>query len=419
MVAFANNRAPGVHLQVVSNAPTPALETGVPVFVGPRMANPPAQLANLATALGIGKGFTPPWAPVLLDFALWMNLDNAFGTSWAEGVFGPAVSGFFTNGGKRCYVLFHEPAEFGAALAKLESLDDFDVLCAPNAAGDTAAHTAILDFCQRRPGCFALLDGPGSRVPNPALNAGTFITCAESTKVVGASGQRIAEEKHFNAALYGPWLKVRGGCPSCSGSGCVICADTGYGFVPPSGHIAGLLSRLDREIGVFRAPANQELKGVLDVQVAFSEASLSSLNTAGVIPIRALAGRGIRPWGARTLAPTDVNFSHINVRRTYLTILRWLQFAGAELAFEPNDFRLWLRVQREVTAFLEQLRAGGAFLGTTAEEAYYVKCNEETNPPAVRNAGMMVAEIGVSIAKPNEFIIVRLETGSGNVTVSR
>ncbi|HRI62777.1 MAG TPA: phage tail sheath subtilisin-like domain-containing protein [Polyangium sp.] len=409
MVDVVDNRAPGVRLQVVASLPAPVLDTGVPVFVGLWRREPPAALTDLARALGIGDGFLPPYGPVSLNAATWTSLDAVFGNTWAGGMLGPALRGFFANGGRRCHVLLHGQGGLGEALQKLEAFEDFDLVCAPDSAGNTQDHVAILGLCGRRPGCFALLDGVGSSVPNPALNADSFITGAQAIQ------QNASPALCINAALLGPWLKVRRACSTCNGTGCPTCGGTGDAFVPPSGHIAGIASRFDQKIGPHRAPANEPLEGVLDVQVAFGDSSLSGLNGRGVIPIRALPGRGIRAWGARTLAPNDGNFSHVNVRRTYLTILRFLEFVAADLAFELNEFRLWLRVQREVSAFLEELRVAGAFYGESATEAYYVKCDEETNPPELRENGIVAAEIGVSIAKPNEFIIVRLMTGASGI----
>lgn len=412
MVDVVDNRAPGVRLQVVASLPAPVLDTGVPVFVGLWRRDPPVALTDLARVLGIGDGFLPPYRPVALNATTWTNLDTVFGVMWAGGMLGHALRGFFANGGRRCHVLLHGPGGLRDALEKLEPFDDFDVICAPDSAGNVQDSRMIVKLCERRSGCFALLDGVGSSAQNPALGVGSFLTGAQAIQ------QGVPSNRLINAALLGPWIKVRGACSSCDGAGCGTCANTGHGFVPPSGHIAGIVSRFDQQIGPHRAPANEPIEGALDVQVTFGDAELPDLNEGGIIPIRAFPGRGIRAWGARTLGPGDASFSHVNVRRTYLTIMRFLEFVATDMVFEANEFRLWIRLKREVSAFLEELRLAGAFFGETVEEAYYVKCDEETNPPQLRDNGIMAAEIGVAIAKPNEFIIVRLMAGASGVAVT-
>jgi len=408
-------RAPGVYLQEVASRPGPALETGVPVFVGARLEARPAALVDLAGKLGIAALFGDEIQPVSMDASTWSVLDGAFGSAWAGGLLGFAVRGFFENGGRRCHVILHapEPPEaFDAVLTRLEALDDFDVVCAPDTAGMSDAQIAILDLCARRPGCFALLDAKGSRLPDPEVQAAAFIQEAVDIRT------RTSLDRYVNGALYGPWIKVQGACSTCSGKGCQSCGSTGQGFVPPSGHIAGILSSLDHRIGVHRAPANEPIQGALDIQLTLDEGTLAQLNGAGVNSIRALPGRGIRPYGARTLAPDEPHFSHVNTRRTYLTIARWLEHAAADMTFEPNDLRLWLRINRQVTAFLDGLYRRGALYGATPVEAFYVKCDAETNPPATREAGMVVSEIGLSLARPSEFIVLRLLTGAGKAAVS-
>jgi hypothetical protein len=418
MPVAAESRSPGVHLQEVASRPGAVLETGVPAFVGTRLAAPRPELADLADRLGVGALFRADPTPVSLGSSTWIALDSAFGTAWSAGILGFAVRGFFENGGRRCHVVAHAPGALDApgglraALARLDALDDFDVVCAPDAAGAIDAHVAILDLCARRPGCFALLDTAGTRLPDP-----TFTLAALGAGAAGIRGQQPTSAC-VNGALYGPWIKVRGACPECSGSGCTSCGGTGQGLVPPSGHVAGILSRLDQRTGVHRAPANEPIEGALDVQLGLDDKAIAGLNSAGVNCIRALPGRGIRPWGARTLAPDHPEFAHVNARRTYLTVARWLELAAADMTFEPNDLRLWLRIQRQVTAFLDGLYRRGALLGATPVEAFYVKCDAETNPPAVREKGQVVAEVGLSLTRPSEFVVLRLLTGAGSAAVS-
>ena len=74
---------------------------------------------------------------------------------------------------------------------------------------------------------------------------------------------------------------------------------------------------------------------------------------------------------------------------------------------------LWAKIRRNISAFLTLEWRKGALFGTTPEEAFYVKCDAENNPPALRDLGQVVIEIGVAVVKPAEFVIFRLSQWSG------
>jgi phage tail sheath protein FI len=97
---------------------------------------------------------------------------------------------------------------------------------------------------------------------------------------------------------------------------------------------------------------------------------------------------------------------------------RWIERFMASLVHEPNDVRLWVRIMRELTAYLDELFQQGALRGRTPEEAFFVKCDSETNPPAVVDVGMVVTQVGVALNAPAEFVVVRIIRGSSGVTVS-
>jgi hypothetical protein len=396
-------RLPGVYLERQTRSTTPELETGVPAFVGVLDAS----FTGIVPFAGDG--------PALLDYAMWSALEASARAGWARGRLGFAVRGFFENGGRRCYVAAAPSADdagLEVALAALEPLDDFDLLCAPDWACAAQAAGRLTCFCEARTGCFAILDSIGS----PALTSGL-----DAAAIAAAAPGDLTSA---DAALYGPWLQVRGACVTCGGSGrlaggasCATCWGTGQGCVPPSGHVAGIYARADAATGVHKAPANERLEGVIDLQLRIDDAAQSTLAGRRINCLRAFPGRGIRVWGARTCS-LDPAWTYVNVRRLFLTIARWLTQAMASVAFEPNDLPLWVRISREVGAFLEELYRAGALQGDSAGEAFYVKCDAETNPPAARDAGMVVTEVGVAAASPSEFIVVRLVAGAAGVSVS-
>ncbi|MCE5257922.1 MAG: phage tail sheath family protein, partial [Chloroflexi bacterium] len=83
--------------------------------------------------------------------------------------------------------------------------------------------------------------------------------------------------------------------------------------------------------------------------------------------------------------------------------------------FEPNDLNLWARVRRDVTAYLKTVWSSGALFGATPNQAFYVKCDEELNPPEVRDLGQLIIEVGIAPVKPAEFVIFRISQWSGPV----
>jgi phage tail sheath protein FI len=200
------------------------------------------------------------------------------------------------------------------------------------------------------------------------------------------------------AAFYYPWIKVEN--PAATNGDREM-------FVPPSGHIAGVWARTDDTRGVWKAPANDTIRGCLDVERPITKAEQGMLNPIGVNCIRPFGTRGIRIWGARTLS-SDSDWRYVNVRRLFnmveTTILDGTQYA----VFEPNDMKLWEGVKRTLTAFLTGLWRQGALFGAAPDQAFYVKCDAETNPPDSIDEGKLVVEVGIAPVKPAEFVIFRI-----------
>ena len=221
----------------------------------------------------------------------------------------------------------------------------------------------------------------------------------------GMSPQRIKEWRSDTAmydsafaALYYPWIEVAN--PAATNGDTEI-------LVPPSGHMAGIWSRTDSSRGVWKAPANEVVRGALSVETNITKAEQGLLNPIGINCIRPFGTQGIRVWGARTLA-SNTDWTYINVRRLFnmieTTIMNGTQYA----VFEPNDQALWEGLKRTVGAFLRGLWRDGALFGATAEQAFYVKCDEETNPPDSIDQGRVVVEVGIAPVKPAEFVIFRI-----------
>jgi len=331
-----------------------------------------------------------------------------------------AVYGFFNNGGSRCFVV-NVGAPEGAAVAPkaanpdkkdekapaaavggggrdglyigrdggpgartglkcLDEVDEIAIIAAPGQVS-AAVQDALLSHCETRKDRFAILDSP---------------------ETISGGVDKLPKPRDSKyGAYYFPWIQVYD-------------PDKGNIFVPPSGHIAGVYSRTDSERGVHKAPANEIIRGALGMKYNVSKGEQDLLNPKGINAIRFMNG-AIRIWGARTLS-TDPSWRYISVRRLFIMVESSIERATQWVVFEPNDHRLWKRVQRTISSFLTLLWRNGALMGTAPEQAFYVKCDEETNPPEVIDAGQLVVEIGLAPVKPAEFVIFRIgqmQSGGG------
>jgi hypothetical protein len=276
-------------------------------------------------------------------------------------------------------------------LAAFEAVDAIDLLALPdlfwaneNSSGFRTlkdvevVQQALVSQCERMRNRFAVLDLPNHK------------------EYVQALQWRLLFDSPY-AAFYFPWLVVE------------VNGETKA--VPPSGHVSGIYARCDEMMGVHRAPANEELEGVLDLSLLLTDGDIGYLNQQGVNTIKCFAKRGMRVWGARTVS-SDPMHRYINVRRTLSGIIRAMEQNLQWVVFEPNDIRLWKSITFSVSYFLLGLWKQGYFKGRSPEEAFYVKCDAETNPPEIREAGQVIVEVGVAPVRPAEFIVFRVSEES-------
>tara|TARA_B100000315_G_scaffold97056_1_gene89243 strand:+ start:3248 stop:4876 length:1629 start_codon:yes stop_codon:yes gene_type:complete len=292
------------------------------------------------------------------------------------------------------------PAEFeGSAPARtgmgaLEVPEDITMLVCPDLMmayqsgvldleGVQAVQTAMITHCERMADRVAILDAPSGMNPQEIQNWRVNIANYDSSF----------------AALYYPWIKV---FDPASGQNILV---------PPSGHMAGIWARNDGTRGVHKAPANEVIGGALDVETQITRGEQDGLNPVGINCIRAFPGRGIRVWGARTLS-SNPSWTYLNVRRLFNMVEKSIDNGTQWVVFEPNDMALWQKINRAATAFLTMVWRQGALFGATPGEAFYVKCDAETNPPEARDLGMVTTEIGIAPVKPAEFVIFRISQWS-------
>ncbi|MFA6284742.1 MAG: phage tail sheath C-terminal domain-containing protein, partial [Desulfurivibrionaceae bacterium] len=173
----------------------------------------------------------------------------------------------------------------------------------------------------------------------------------------------------------------------------------------------GTYSSCDVKRGVHKAPAGTVegyLNSAMGIERIVTKGEHDTLNPAGVNVIRAFPGTGICVWGALTTT-TDAEWKYVNVRRLFLFLEESIDEGTQWVVFEPNDPSLWGSVNRNITAFLTRVWRDGALFGKTPDEAFFVKIDEENNPPENRDAGQLIIEVGVAPVKPAEFVIIRIQ----------
>lgn len=296
-------------------------------------------------------------------------------------------------------------------LGALEEISDITMVVCPEVLGVymqskrtqadreavAAVQNAILAHCALMKDRFAILDS----LPDLSVQE------VYDWRMTGAN---FSKDDGKYGAFYYPWIHIANPKPKHPADVTIP--------VPPSGHIAGLYARVDAERGVHKAPANETVRGAVKLARGLLDSEQAKLNPVGVNCIRAFPGRGILVWGARTLAEASSEWRYINVRRLFNYIEESIYEGTQWVVFEPNDMDLWERVKRTITAFLTNVWRDGALFGATPDQAFYVKCDADLNPPSRRDNGELVVEIGIAPVKPAEFVIFRFKQISGGGEIS-
>jgi tail sheath protein len=280
-------------------------------------------------------------------------------------------------------------------LASLEPVVDVNLVGLPDLAGlpDVTeanlllAHRQLLFHCQKLGERFALLDPPPKQSLADALTWPAQVAEGRLTRY---------------GAFYYPWIEVA--------------IEGQKRLLPPSGAIAGLIARADRREGVGRAPANFTFKGVVAPERDVDAAEQGELNLRGVNCIRKFEDGAIRLWGARSLS-SEPEHLYVSSRRVVLAVIKALSRNLLWAVFEPNDSRLRQRIKDSLEGFFQALFARGLTAGGRPDEAYYVKVDEGLNPPEVREAGQLLAEIGIAVTRPAEFIVLTVKRRPEIVTL--
>jgi phage tail sheath protein FI len=268
-------------------------------------------------------------------------------------------------------------------LQSLQDVDDIRLIAAPGET-DAAVQAELIGQAERLRYRVAVLDGEQID-PNVGVGVTTILT------------HRNAYDSSF-AAYYSPWVQTGPG-------------DTRL-TLPPSGFICGICARTDNERGVWKAPANETVRGAIGLQAYMTTGEQDILNPRGVNVIRRFEGRGIRVWGARTLS-SDPEYRYLNVRRFLVFLEASIDRGTQWVVFEPNAPETWSRVTDSVTAFLHTQWRDGALLGRRPEDSFFVRCDETTMTVDDVLNGRLICNIGVAIVRPAEFVIFRIEQIAG------
>jgi phage tail sheath protein FI len=247
----------------------------------------------------------------------------------------------------------------------------------------------------------AVLDGP-ERVDDITK----LTQVATSGEGEAMNGWRPPKQARGFGAFYYPWITVRDPFEPAK-----------LVNVAPAGHIAGIWARTDATRGVHKAPANEIVRGAVNLSHRLTHQEQGVLNPEGVNVIRFFSQQGIVVWGARTVADGSSEWRYLNVRRLFSMIEESIATSTRWIVFEPNDRKLWNSIRRDITAFLTRVWRDGALMGRTPEEAFFVKCDEETNPPENIDAGIVTTIIGIAPVKPAEFIVFKITQKESGVEV--
>lgn len=325
-----------------------------------------------------------------------------------------AMQGFYDNGGGKAYVYLMGTKNLAGSIrgnegvkSGLHAFDDCEDIALMAAPGTNAVQQKeVLEFCELRRDRFAVLDGP----------------------IVSLGDMDIPASDKGYGAMYVPWVKITRpawftGTQEVEVAGAMRrkLSKTSKNelYAPPSGFVAGVIARVDAERGVHKAPANEIVMGITGLSQSVNKIEQGQYNDRGINVIRDFRDRGIRIWGARTLATkSDASWKYVNVRRLFIMVEQSI-LAGSQWAvFEPNDQLLWTKLTRDVRAFLMRVWRNGALFGKTAEEAFFVKCDEESNPRYLIDAGQVNVSIGICPVKPAEFVVFSIGQWDGGASLN-
>jgi phage tail sheath protein FI len=340
------------------------------------------------------------------------DFERLYGGMLPETELACAVSQYFNNGGSEAWIVRVAARDTGqppageadvigspsekTGLYALDAVDVVNILCLPDIAtldGATASRViaTAARYCERRM-AFFIVDLPR-----------TVASVAEASDWV----QSLGAAASANAAAYFPRLKVASAA-----------APGELRDISPSGAIAGLYAATDSRRGVWKAPAGVDaaLRGVSGLTAQLTDAENGVLNPLGLNVLRSFPACGVVAWGARTLMGADTRASewkYISVRRLALHIEDSLKRGLQWTVFVPNGEVLWSQIRLSVSSFMQGLFTQGAFAGMAPNQAWFVRCDGSTTPPADVESGVVNIQVGFAPLRPEEFLVIDIQQIAG------
>jgi hypothetical protein len=280
----------------------------------------------------------------------------------------------------------------------LKSIEDVSMVAVPGMS-DPDVQNALIDHCEQMRYRVAFLDSVPGDQPTGALIAD-----------VTAQRQQFDTKR---AAIYFPWVRIDNPFAGPPLQPAQLAA-------PPSGSVMGICARTDVTRGVHKAPANEVVFGINELQRAVTTAEQGLLNNepmnVNVLRDFRLQERGLRVYGNRVIT-SDPAWKYLNVRRLFNFIEQSLEQGTEWVVFEPNDENLWAHIRATIDDFLASVWRSGGLVGDTAEQAYFVKCDAGNNPVQERENGRLHVTIGVSPTYAAEFVVIQISQWQGGTSV--
>jgi len=424
-------KTPGVYVEEVSTLPPSVAEvaTAIPAFLGTTQlgAAGAVEIDQVSTLLEYEQRFGKPKATTFTATAT--GVLKPLASNIPDTLLWYAINLYFKNGGGRCYIVSIDNhanaptgARFDAGLKALAAVDEPTLIVMPEAQGLSAAEyntvcQSALAQCKSLGDRFSILDVkdgdvtafrtgvgmnylPYGAAYYPYLHTAIGHAYDATTIKVGdaADATTMAALQTTNTTVYNSLKKQLA---------------NQFVDLPPSAAMAGIYAMVDRDRGVWKAPANVSLSAVVApfVQITADQQELLNVDETGgksINAIRAFTGKGILVWGARTLAGNDNEWRYINVRRLFIMIEESTRKASAFAVFEANDAGTWLKVKGMLESYLYGLWEQGALQGSKPEQAYYVNVGlGKTMTTQDVLEGRMIVEIGIAAVRPAEFIVLR------------
>ncbi|MDR3705689.1 MAG: phage tail sheath subtilisin-like domain-containing protein [Paludibacteraceae bacterium] len=185
-------------------------------------------------------------------------------------------------------------------------------------------------------------------------------------------------------------------------------------LLPPSAAMAGIYTMVDNSKGVWKAPANVSLNGVVSPSVNITHYDQEDLNVPlsgkSINAIRSFIGEGVLVWGARTLDGNSLDWRYISVRRTLIMLEQSIKIASKAYVFEPNVANTWITIKSMVRNFLTGIWKQGGLAGAVPDDAFSVHVGlGETMTADDILEGIMRITVLVAVSRPAEFIEITFQ----------